>query len=123
MVLKEAVDLFHALSDETRLRLLKLLIDSDTEPCVCELEDALELPQYSVSKHLNMLKRVGLLESRREGTWVYYYLFRDLEPGIKNILKSIGKVLDDKTFQKDKKRLRKRIALREEGKCVVGHQN
>ena len=64
---------FKVLSDATRLRVLRLLLEAGRELCVCELVDSLEEPQYNISKHLNALKTAGLLKSRREGRWIYYF--------------------------------------------------
>ena len=64
--------MFKALSDKTRLRILGLLVDG--ELCVCRLHESLELPQPAVSRHLASLRRAGLVESRKEGLWVYYRL-------------------------------------------------
>jgi len=66
--------LFKALGDETRLRIVALL--SHGELCVCHLEDALGLSQPKVSRHLATLRGAGLVEDRRDGTWVYYRLVR-----------------------------------------------
>jgi len=65
---------FHALSDETRLEIVRLL--SHTERCVCELQDALGAAQSRLSFHLKTLKDAGLVTDRREGRWVYYSLNR-----------------------------------------------
>jgi ArsR family transcriptional regulator len=62
--------LFRALGDETRLRIVALL--SHGELCVCHLEAALDLNQSTASRHLGILKAAGVVDSRREGTWVYY---------------------------------------------------
>ena len=62
--------LFRALGDETRLRIVALL--SHGELCVCHLEAALDLNQSTASRHLGILKSAGIVDSRREGTWVYY---------------------------------------------------
>jgi ArsR family transcriptional regulator len=62
--------LFRALSDETRVRIVALL--SHGELCVCHLEHA--LPQPLVSRHLGILKSAGVVDSRRDGSWVYYRL-------------------------------------------------
>lgn len=62
--------LFRALGDETRLRIVALL--SHGELCVCHLESALDLNQSTASRHLAILKTAGIVDSRREGTWVYY---------------------------------------------------
>ena len=64
--------LFHALSDEKRLRILSLL--QEGEHCVCELSDALDLAQSLLSFHLKTLRDAGLVADRREGRWVYYAL-------------------------------------------------
>lgn len=64
--------LFKALSDETRLRIVALL--SPGELCVCHLQQALQLPQPNVSRQLAILRSAGVVEDRREGTWVYYRL-------------------------------------------------
>lgn len=68
-----ALDLFKALSDETRLRSL-LLIQAEQELCVCELMQALEESQPKVSRHLAQLRKFGLLTDRRQGQWVFYRL-------------------------------------------------
>ena len=65
-----AVQLFHALSDETRLGVLEML--KDGERCVCELQDELDAAQSRLSFHLKVLKDAGLLVDRKEGRWVYY---------------------------------------------------
>src|SRR5437879_13326475 len=66
---------FHALSDETRLDIVRLL--SHGERCVCELQDALGAAQSRLSFHLKTLKDAGVVSDRREGRWVYYALNRD----------------------------------------------
>ena len=66
---------FHALSDTTRLEIVRLL--SHRERCVCELQDALGAAQSRLSFHLKTLKDAGLVSDRREGRWVYYALDQD----------------------------------------------
>ncbi len=61
-------ELFQSLADPTRLRLLNILTQSG-EICVCELVDALRIPQYNISRHLHILVKAGLLEGRRRGKW------------------------------------------------------
>jgi ArsR family transcriptional regulator, arsenate/arsenite/antimonite-responsive transcriptional repressor len=63
---------FHALGDETRLRLLEQLRAG--EQCVCDLTDSLETSQSRLSFHLKVLKDAGLVTDRRDGRWVYYAL-------------------------------------------------
>jgi len=62
--------LFRALGDETRLRIVALL--SHGELCVCHLETALDLNQSTASRHLGILRAAGVVDCRRDGTWVYY---------------------------------------------------
>ena len=70
--LAQAARVFHALSDETRLRILELL--SRGEQCVCDLTDAMAAGQSRLSFHLKTLKDAGLVTDRPEGRWVYYTL-------------------------------------------------
>lgn len=70
--MKPPAQLFKALSDETRLRILALL--ASAELCVCDLLVILELPQSTVSRHLAYLRNSGLVKDRREGVWMYYRL-------------------------------------------------
>ncbi len=64
---------FHALSDPTRLRCLALL-HAHGELCVCELTAALDEAQPKVSRHLALLREMGLVLARREGVWMHYHL-------------------------------------------------
>ncbi len=64
--------LFHALSDETRLEILRKL--SSGERCVCDLTDALASAQSRLSFHLRVLKHAGIVNDRKQGRWVYYRL-------------------------------------------------
>jgi ArsR family transcriptional regulator len=68
--LARAAELFHALSDETRLAILAMLRDG--ERCVCDLQDALDAAQSRLSFHLKVLKAAGLVTDRKEGRWSYY---------------------------------------------------
>jgi ArsR family transcriptional regulator len=61
---------FRALGDETRLRIMALLAHG--ELCVCHVEQALGLTQPNASRQLGILRTAGLVDSRREGSWVYY---------------------------------------------------
>jgi ArsR family transcriptional regulator len=67
---RRAAQLFHALSDETRLGILEMLRAG--ERCVCELQDRLDAAQSRLSFHLRVLKEAGLVIDRRDGRWSYY---------------------------------------------------
>lgn len=65
--------LMKALADPVRLRLLSLVAaHADREACVCDLNDAFELSQPTISHHLKVLHDAGLLDRSKRGTWVYY---------------------------------------------------
>lgn len=66
----DLVRLYEGLCDRTRLRLLALLQSGPL--CVCHLQEALDEPQVKVSKHLGYLRERGLVESTREGNWIFY---------------------------------------------------
>ena len=68
--MNQLTDIANALSDPNRVRLLAACLDG--ERCVCQLVELIDLSNASISKHLSMLKRAGLLESRKEGRWVHY---------------------------------------------------
>lgn len=67
---------FHALSDETRVQIVEMLVGG--ERCVCDLQEALDAAQSRLSFHLKVLKDAGLISGRREGRWNHY----SLNPGV-----------------------------------------
>jgi ArsR family transcriptional regulator len=71
-----SIELFHALSDETRLEIIELLRRG--ERCVCELTDTLDAAQSRLSFHLRVLKDAGIVRDRKDGRWVYYELDSDV---------------------------------------------
>lgn len=64
------IDIYKALSDESRLRIMNILMQK--ELCVCEIEVTLDMSQSNVSRHLIKLKNVGMVESKKESQWAYY---------------------------------------------------
>lgn len=64
------IELLKALSDETRLRMVALLVSG--ERCVCEIETCLHLTQSNASRHLNVLRSAGILASEKHAQWAYY---------------------------------------------------
>jgi ArsR family transcriptional regulator len=85
----ELENVFKALADKTRLRILALL--ANNEVCVCHIHDSLGLPQPTVSRHLAYLRRSGLVEVRRDGVWMHYRVSRALSPAVLDI---VGAVVD-----------------------------
>lgn len=65
------------LGDETRFHLAALLTRHG-ELCVCDLVDAMEAPQSTVSRHLSQLRQCGVVSTRRQGQWMHYQISQDL---------------------------------------------
>lgn len=92
--LREIATLFKALGDETRLRMLWLLLNH-RELCVCDFMEVLGVTQSKASRHLRNLFHAGLVSDRREGLWVYYSL-RRFEAGlVRSSLRAIKAGLED----------------------------
>ncbi len=70
--MKDVLKVLKALSDETRLRILILV--SQEELCVCEVMQTLGMGQSRISRHLNILRDAGLVQARRQGTWMFHRL-------------------------------------------------
>lgn len=75
---------FHALSDETRLRIVGLLAGG--ERCVCDLQGELDAAQSRLSFHLRALREAGLVVDRKEGRWNYYSLDPDALEAMRDFL-------------------------------------
>jgi ArsR family transcriptional regulator len=105
--MREEADLFGALADATRLR-LAVLLATRGETCVCLLARALGEPPFKVSRHLGVLRAAGLVEARREGTWMHYRLARS-RSGLESCLQGcFRKCLSrHRTIRADLKRLGK----------------
>ena len=116
-----AVEAYKAAGELTRLRILRLLQQAAGELCVCEVVDALEIPQYTVSKSLTVLRNAQLVEERREGKFMMYKLrhstFND------KLFNSLDELPDpDGVYEDDSRRLAVRLELRENGKCEITYR-
>lgn len=100
--LSRAVDLFHALSDETRLAIVQRLRSG--EHCVCDLTDLLDAAQSRLSFHLKVLKDAGLVTDRKQGRWVHYSLNRETFAELQSLLGEM-------------KPSARRLTVREDGCC------
>jgi ArsR family transcriptional regulator, arsenate/arsenite/antimonite-responsive transcriptional repressor len=78
---------FKALADETRLRILALL--SRGEMCVCDIHETLGIPQSKTSRHLAYLRKAGLVSDRKAGLWVYYQLAEPDDPVLQTIMSAV----------------------------------
>ena len=110
--LKGASDLanvFRALADETRLRILALL--QNGEVCVCHIQGGLQLPQPTISRHLAYLRKSGLVEARRDGIWMHYKLADSASPIISTVLSATMHALTHAaTTERDLARMEKERA-------------
>ena len=98
---------FKVLADPTRLR-LAVLLSIQGETCVCALVEALDAPQYKVSRHLAIMRNAGVIEARREGTWMYYQLSQArnrLEGCLQDCFRDC--LADHQTIKQDLKRLQR----------------
>jgi ArsR family transcriptional regulator len=68
---------FEVLAHPVRLQLLDVLARNEGRVCVCDLEAAVSVKQPTVSHHLKLLRRAGLVESERHGVWAYYFVNRE----------------------------------------------
>jgi ArsR family transcriptional regulator len=98
--------LFRALGDETRLRIVALLAHG--ELCVCHIERALELGQSTASRQLGILKSAGVVDSRRDGTWVYYAIAAQQHVAVAHALEVVTAAFAaERTLRADHAKLRK----------------
>ena len=105
-----------SLSDTTRLRMLVLLLAQE-ELCVCELTEALVLPQPKVSRHLAILREAEMLLDRRSGLWIYYRIHPDLPAWALDALTSLSRgCVGKQPYETDKTRF-SLLKVRPTGTC------
>ena len=113
-VMSNVVTFSKALGDATRWRILHLVMEEAL--CVCELADILGMPQSSVSSHVQVIRRSGMLESETCGKWTYFRVL----PGYRKLLREIGKSFpfpDDSQLETDAAKASRRLAVRETSCC------
>ena len=106
--MRDAVKAFKALSDETRLRILNILLER--ECCVCEVMQALDISQSRASRNLGILQEAGFLKVRRDKAWIVYSV--DWEATANSCTTPLAKLLQDysvsnEVLAQDKERLEK----------------
>lgn len=114
--MKNTAQIFKALSDETRLRILALLFDG--ELCVCDVMEVLGLPQSTASRHLAYLKNAGWVVDRRQNRWMYY----QINTGNKKLSQDLLAVLHQhlpliEVIEQDRKRLENYLAVKQDETC------
>jgi len=113
--------LFRALADAERLRILNLLLREERGACVCELVDALRIPQYQVSRQLGVLRDVGLVSGKKRGAWVYYRIAPELPALHRAALNTLRRHAQSAVAAADRERFTRRLQLREDGVCTIGY--
>jgi len=107
--MEHIIPVLKAISDESRLRILNLLI-SRGELCVCDIEAILGATQTKVSRHLAYLRRSGLVNARRSGLWILYSIAPSPDGPRKEVLSFLPRILNtDDVARRDLKRLDARM--------------
>ena len=119
--MQDLTKVMKALSDETRLRILNLLLER--ECCVCEVMQALGISQTRASRNLGILQDAGFLRARREGLWVLYSLDKEeTERYPAALVKAVAKALEgNELASQDRERLKQ--AERLGPGCATNQQN
>lgn len=133
------IEQYKALAEETRFRLFRVLAEYGESLSVCELTDILQIPQYAASRGLNVLKRAGLVEEIRDGKMKFYRiteypkaetesggsLDKEMSQGVKGLIHAVLSVpanSEDSLLAIDRDRLRWRLDIRDQGKCVITYR-
>jgi len=116
----KVLNIFKALSDETRLRILKLL--ENGELCVCDIVAALDMIQPKVSFHLGVLKEVSLIKDRKQGKWVHYSI-DDSDIFKRFLLLSTLERISAETVSEDTRRLKDFLKVKHQKANVVSQSN
>ena len=112
--MRELIKIFRSLGDETRIRMLKILLEKESL-CVCEVMQALDITQTRASRNLGILEEAGFVVSERKGAWVHYSITINRKPA-NNYCKSIDDLLKswlnkDTQIIEDGTRLNKTVKL------------
>ena len=83
---EETATLMKALADPTRLSMIAALWKAKAPVCICDFTAEMDLTQPTISHHMARLKDAGLVESEKDGVWIYYRLRRNLAPSAKRLL-------------------------------------
>ena len=105
--MRDTVKAFKALSDETRLRILNILLER--ECCVCEVMQALDISQTRASRNLAALYEAGFLKLRKDGLWSLYSIDKDsMQEYLSDLVQAVTKALQQsKEVMLDRERLKK----------------
>ena len=117
MSFRDSIAALKALGDENRLR--ALLAMSGRELCVCQITELLQLAPSTVSKHMSILRQADLVESRKDGRWIYYRLATDYAPqSVQTLVRELqSELADDPKWKRDQKSLEEILATDPEILC------
>jgi ArsR family transcriptional regulator len=117
MHMREILDVIKALADASRLRILMALRGG--ELCVCQIVELLQLAPSTVSKHMSILRQARLVESRKEGRWMYYRLAgRDAPKAVKDAAAWVRRHLSESPqIVRDAKELDRILRMDPEALC------
>jgi ArsR family transcriptional regulator len=107
MDLRGLATVFKALSDETRLQIMALLL-REKELCVCDVMEVLQISQTKASRHLRCLYIAGLVKDRREAIWVHYRVSDELDTARARVVEALRETLP-KTVVPGKRQKRSRV--------------
>ncbi len=121
--MKKIIKKYKAISQECRLRIVNLLINSNIPMCICEMMDILNKEQYQISRCLSILKNAGLIKEERDRRLLLYSLKYDdnynkaIFENVSNLKEELNPILE-----KDIENMHVRLLLRENGKVVVTYK-
>jgi len=115
--MRDMLDITKAMADGSRLRVLMAL--SDGELCVCQIVELLQLAPSTTSKHMSILRQARLVESRKEGRWMYYRLpDGDAPKAVKDAVAWVRRYLaESPQIVRDKKELQRILSMDPEQLC------
>lgn len=117
--MNDIVFLGKAFADPTRVRILVALLESDL--CVCEMIDALEMGQSTLSSHLQTIRQANLVETSRRHKMVSYQLTPEARPLVEAMMGMSRSAPDaDRRIARDRARVQERLSLRVNGHCHLG---
>ena len=107
--MQKILNVLKILSDEIRLKVVCLLME-ENELCVCELMEALKMSQSRISNHLRVLRNTGIIEAKREGKWIFYYLAKNtMDRDILGLIKDITRIINKQKYLEKEKLLTKML--------------
>jgi ArsR family transcriptional regulator len=116
--MKSIARIYKALADETRLRILLLLLENG-ELCICDLMNSLDMPQSTVSRHVAYMRNAGWLNDRRGGVWMYY----SIKPGLDTFMTALAALTREHLFSagaavSDRQRLSAYLKTKTDQSCL-----